>query len=40
MDDRGLVRINRGGARKKSQRRQRLKIRRVAFEINVIGRCH
>ena len=40
VDDRGLVRIDRGGARQERQRRQRLEIRRVAVEIGVIGCRH
>ena len=40
MHDRGLVRINCGGALKKRQRRQRLEIRCVAVEIKVVGRGH
>ena len=40
VDDRGLVRIDRGGARQERQRRQRLEIRRVAVEIGVVGCRH
>ena len=40
MDDRGLVRIDVGGARQERQRRQRLEIRRIAVEIGVVGRRH
>ena len=40
VNDRGLVRIDLGGARQKRQRRERLKIRRVAVEIGVVGRRH
>ena len=40
MHDRGLVRINRGRAFKKRQRRQRLEIRRIAVEIKVVGCRH
>jgi hypothetical protein len=40
VDDRGDVRINARGARQKRHRRQRLKIRRIAVEIGVVGARH
>ena len=40
MDDGGLVRIDRGRAGEKRQRRQRLEVRRVAIEIGVVGAGH
>ena len=40
VNDRGGVGINFGGALQEGQRRQRLEIRRIAVEVNVIGRRH
>ena len=38
MDDRGAIGENRGGPLQERQRRERLKIRRIAIEVDVVGR--
>jgi hypothetical protein len=38
MDDRGAIGKNRGGPLQERQRRERLKIRRIAIEVDVVGR--
>jgi hypothetical protein len=40
MDDRRLVRIDRGRTRQKGQWRERLKIGRIAVETGIEGRGH
>ena len=40
MNDRDRVRINLGGAGEESQRRQRLEIRRIAVEVDIVRGTH